>query len=111
MNEWLKNRKIILVCILLVLISGCSKKPDFSGVFTYSSGGCKDGTIVIKKVMGFGDKYYLVTLYNEDKPSGSEFLGTVSGNRIDLQNGSILMKDGAIEVTSGGKKCLYISTD
>lgn len=103
-----------LLCVLLLisasffLFSGCKNKQDFSGTYTYQSGSCESDTIVIKKVQGFGDKYYLVILYSKSSPGGMEFLGTISGKKIELQNGSVIIKEDKIEVMSGNKSCIYV---
>ena len=108
-----------LFCILLLisasaplfLFSGCKNKDDFSGTYTYQSGACESGTIILKKVQGFGDKYYLVTVYGKSFPGGREFLGTIDGNKIELQNGTVIIGDGIIEVISGSKSCIYVLLD
>ena len=102
----------LLTCASFIfLFSGCKNKDDFSGTYTYESGACESGTITLKKVQGFGDKYYLVTVYGKSFPGGREFLGTIDGRRIDLLNGTVIIEDGRIEVISGNKSCIYVQLD
>ena len=109
----MKELKKLLCLLLLIsasffLFSGCKNKQDFSGTYTYQSGPCESDRVVLKKVQGFGDKYYLVTIYGKSSPGGMEFLGTISGRKIELQNGSVIIKDDKIEVISGNKSCIYV---
>lgn len=102
---------LIYSAVSLIALSGCGQKKDYSGLYSYSSGPCKSKTVSLKKVQGFGDKYYLVTIYGEDNPGGNEFLGTYDGARIEVENGSVILKGKSIEVVSGGKKCIYILSE
>ena len=98
---------LIFATVSLVALSGCAGKKDYSGLYFYTSGPCKSKTVSLKKVKGFGDKYYLVTIYGEDNPGGNEFLGTYNGTMIEVENGTVILKGESIEVVSGGKKCIY----
>lgn len=98
----------LLISVSFFLFSGCKSKQDFSGTYTYQSGPCESDAVVLKKVQGFGDKYYLVIIYGKSFPGGMEFLGTISGEKINLQNGSVIIKDDKIEVISGNKSCIYV---
>ncbi len=102
---------IISASLLIVFFSGCKTKQDFSGTYAYQSGPCESGTITLTRVQGFGDKYYLVTVYGKSSPSGKEFLGTIEGGKIELQNGTVIIEDGKIEVISGSKSCIYVQLD
>ncbi len=102
---------LISASFLIVFSSGCKNRQDFSGTYTYQSGPCESGTITLTKVQGFGDKYYLVTVYGKSFPSGKEFLGTIDGKKIELQNGTVIIEDGRIDVISGSKSCIYVLLD
>lgn len=108
-----KTGLFFLICaaVSLVALSGCAGKKDHSGLYFYSSGPCTSKSVYLKKVKGFGDKYYLVTIYGEDNAGGNEFLGTYNGTRIEVENGTIILKGKSIEVVSGGKKCIYILSE
>ena len=108
-----KTGLFFLICaaVALVALSGCVGKKDHSGLYSYSSGPCKSKTIALKKVQGFGDKYYLVTIYGEDNPGGNEFLGTYDGTRIEVESGTVILKGESIEVLSGGKRCIYMLSE
>ena len=109
----LKSYLLIPVCLvaLFFITGGCKSKHDYSGIYTYQSGACESGTITLKKVQGFGDRYYLVTVHGKSFPSGKEFLGTIDGKKIELQNGTVVIEDGRIEVISGSKSCIYVLID
>jgi len=99
---------MVPLALIIFIYSGCKSGNDFSGTYTYQSGACESGTIILRKVQGFGDKYYLVIVYGASFPGGKEFLGTIDGNRIELRNGTVIIKDGKIEVVSGSKNCIYV---
>jgi hypothetical protein len=101
----------LIIVSVIWAASACGKKDDYSGFYTYSSGPCESRTVSLKKVKGFGDKYYLVTVYGESNPEGKEFLGSIKGKRIEVGNGSVIIKDKSIEVISGSKRCIYIPAD
>lgn len=109
----LKSCLLLPVCLfaLFFITGGCKSQHDYSGTYTYQSGACESGTITLTKVQGFGDKYYLVTVYGKSFPSGKEFLGTIDGRKIELQNGTVIIEDGKIEVISGSKSCIYVRLD
>lgn len=100
-----------VILSLVLWVCACGNKSDYSGEFYYSSGPCKSRIVVLKKVQGFGDKYYIVTIYGEKSPGGTEFLGTINGKRIEVENGAVEIKGKSIEVISGDKKCIYTSAE
>ena len=107
-----KNRIFFLIIVSAILYaSGCGNDEDYSGFYTYSSGPCNSRTVALKKVQGFGDKYYLVTIYREGKPGGDEFLGLIKGKRIEVENGAVEIKGKSIEVIAGDKRCIYIRSE
>jgi hypothetical protein len=101
----------LIITSIFLSASACGNKDDYSGSYTYSSGPCKSRTVSLKKVQGFGDKYYLVTIYREGKQGGDEFLGSIKGKRIEVENGAVEIKDKSIEVISGSKRCIYILSE
>lgn len=102
---------LIYAAVFLVASSGCGEKKDHSGFYSYISGPCKSKTISLKKVHGFGDKYYLVTIYGEDNQGGNEFLGTYDGGKIEVENGTVILKGESVEVVSEGKRCIYMRSE
>lgn len=101
----------VFIFVLFFITGGCKSQHDYSGTYTYKSGACESGTISLKKVQGFGDKYYLVTVYGKSFPGGKEFLGAIEGKKIELQNGTVIVEEGRIEVISGSKSCIYVLLD
>ncbi len=90
------------------------------GSYEYISGNCESTRIDITKVKGFGDKYYLIKIFQKrGAGSGKEFLGVVEGRRLTIYKGTklygddlktagiIIYKGDTIAVHSEGKSCIY----
>jgi hypothetical protein len=98
----------------------CSSENEIGGSFDYISGNCKSRHIEIKKVKGFGDKYYLIKIFKKKgSPGGREFLGVVNGKRLTVYKGTklygddlktagiVIFRGDTITVDSEGKSCIY----
>jgi|GEM_PF-2315653 len=99
----------ILCGVLFFVTINCSSTNDFSGAFKKTSGNCKNNYIILKKVQGFGDKYYLVKLYKDSKllVKDSEFLGVIKGDKIYVEDGTIVITKKSLIVQVREKKCIY----
>ncbi|MFC1670151.1 hypothetical protein ACFL20_07130 [Spirochaetota bacterium] len=126
----LKLLDSILFFITAIFIITCTGPGDFSGKYKKISGKCKSNYISLKKVRGFGNKYYTVTIYREnmvlkkDEPGkyGWEFLGVINGSTITIYSGTKLKRksqkvEAVITVTganlhiaASGKDCTYQRT-
>jgi hypothetical protein len=116
---------LIKTAALPVLLAGvtlqvCSSEKKMGGSFEYISGNCESRRIDITKVRGFGDKYYLIKVFNKKgAPGGREFLGVVKGERLTIYKGTklygknlktagtVIYKGDTITVYSDGKSCIY----
>lgn len=90
------------------------------GSFDYVSGNCNSSRIDIKRVKGFGDRYYLVTIYSKkNRGGGSEFLGVIKKRTLTVYRGTklhgssmetaglIVFNSDGISVSTDGKTCIY----
>ena len=104
------------ICIFIFSLS-CSSKPDYSGKFKKISGKCINEYISIKKVKGFGQKYYLVIIHKSGR--NKEFLGVIENNRITIHSGTrlkqkrlnvdavITLYGKSLEIVTPEKRCSY----
>lgn len=120
-----KKEELIKVAGLCVLLFGftllfCSAEGELSGSFEYISGRCESRRIDIKKVRGFGNRYYLIKIFRKDDSRRvKEFLGVVNGKKLTIYKGTNLYGDDlkiagiinynsdTISVHSDGKRCIY----
>jgi len=94
---------------LLAFVLSCAPVPDYSGHYYLADGDCGKKIVSLKKVQGFLDRYYTVTLRDGVNDRGTEFLGVIKGNIITIRKASIVLGKGSIRVTASGKDCLYES--
>ncbi len=97
---------LVLLFFLMSFIS-CSPGKDYSGSYKLKDGNCISKNITLKKVSGFGNKYYLVHIQDKSFET-KEFLGVIKGNRITVDSGIIILENNSIRVEVGKKRCLYI---
>ncbi len=110
----------IRILVLGLTLLTCSSDSDRGGRYYYISGNCKSGRIDIKRVKGFGDKYYLIEIFKDKSTGkGKEFLGVVEERRLVIYKGTklygdnlktagtIIFEGDVITVSSDGKNCTY----
>jgi len=99
---------LILTAVSLVYCS-CSGTENFSGIYEKTDGDCRSRFIELKKMQGFGSRYYLVIIYekNINGSKGQEFLGVIRENEIRVKSGQIILEGRGLKVFSGNKKCSY----
>lgn len=120
-----KRSGLIKTSCIRILVSGvtllsCSSGDDWGGRFYYISGNCRSRRIDIKRVEGFGDKYYLIEIFKDKSTGkGKEFLGVVKERRLTIYKGTklygdnlktagtIIFRGDIITVSSEGKNCIY----
>ena len=98
-----------LILLLVFACISCSAGRDWSGYYYHAEGPCSSRVIHLKKVQGFADKYYIVTLYGNPaiSPEKNEYLGVIKNNKIKVDSGYIHLSEGGIVVTVSGKRCFY----
>jgi hypothetical protein len=90
------------------------------GSYEYISGDCQSRRIDITKIRGFGEKYYLIKIFQKKgSRSGREFLGVVKGKRLTIYKGTklygedlktagtVILQGDTITVSTDGKSCIY----
>jgi len=101
--------KSTIIAFTILNILSCSKPTDYSGIYILKEGNCSNKYIELKRVAGFGKKYYLIYPYNTPGSAAKhkEFLGVVKGNTITINGATISIYSGMIEVRAGNKFCKY----
>lgn len=101
--------KNLILLISILLLFSCKDDPDYSGTFFLSEGPCTNEYIYMKKVAGFGDKYYIVKPYRKNQnPEGvKEFLGVIKGDKIRIDGSTISVGSGRLVIKARDKRCIY----
>ena len=108
----MKGAIFTIISLIISLSLSCSQPSEYGGSFKIDRGDCSSEYITLKRVQGFGDKYYLVTIYrNEASGKGKEFLGVIKQNVITIDTSSITVKSDSLQVISGDKDCIYKKVD
>jgi hypothetical protein len=119
----LKFSYLMLIVLIIPGVYGCASEADFTGEYRLQGGDCSSKIIDLKKVSGFGEKYYLIYI-DEGSVSSfrKEFLGVIdkkmrnrliiySGTRLNRQEmnieGYIIISGNQLSVKTTDKTCAY----